>query len=120
MIAYASDNYTNYTTTTYHGNGDDAGSGTTSNSIYKNNGIYLVYEAYVETSSVFNDNDFEYIMFGKETARRECVYRNRIFFEHFYKVQLALIFNVYSTLFNRRMMFSKSGFLARTARKRKN
>jgi len=118
MIAYASDNYINYTTTTYSGNDDDTG--TTSNSVYKDNTIYLIYEVYTNTTAAFNDDYLDFIMFRKEMAHRGGVYWNQIFIEHFYKVQLALIFNVYSALFNRRMMFPKSGFLARTGKRKRN
>jgi hypothetical protein len=118
MIAYTDDFDTESTATTNH---YDSYRETSSDStfVHKSPGVYIIYSC-VDIKSNFDDDFFDWLWLKKEASRREGVYWNEIFVEHFYRVQIALIFNTYSALFNRRMMFPKSGFLARAGRRKRN
>ena len=117
MIAYADFDDLEATTSTRDYN--DEGTATVSSRVYRTGGIYIIYQN-VDIKPAFDFDYFDWLWLKKETRRKDGVYWNELFIEHFYRVQIALIFNTYSTLFNRRMMFPKSGFLARTGRKRRN
>jgi hypothetical protein len=81
-------------------------------------GVYYIYGTYVKPA--FDDVFFDFLMFRKEIARKEGVYWHNLYVEHFYRLRIALIFNIYAALYSRRMMFPKSGFLARIGRRRRN
>ena len=108
------DDDSTYCTSTTTANAGDA----TSDSIYRTGNVYLIYQ--VSPAPVFNDDFFEWLWLKREADRKEAVYLNRLFIEHFNRLQISLIFNTYSVLFYRRMMFPKSGFLARAGRRRRN
>ena len=109
--SYATDNDCTTSSTFYRGqtNSDDATSAPS---------LYLVY-SFVDIKPVFDDL-YDWIFYQREMARKEAIYLNKLFIEHFNRLQIAMIFNTYSVLFYRRMMFPKSGFLARAGRRKRN
>ena len=66
------------------------------------------------------DEDFFSLFWFKDALYKQCVFLNRLFTEHLYRLKIALIFNTRQALFYRRMMFHKSGFLARAGRRKRN
>ncbi len=114
MILIVGDGARYYNSTdTVTGNLDD--STPTTDCIYQSLGIVYPY-----TTTGFDDEYFDWLFDKREAARKEAVYLNKLFIEHFNRLQIALIFNTYSVLFYRRMMFPKSGFLARAGRRKRN
>ena len=116
MIAYADFDDSEATTgTRYDG---DEGTATGSSRVYRTGGIYIIYQSFNIPAPDFDY--FDWLWFKREAVRKETMLLNEIYIGSFYKVQIALMSNTYSALFNRRMMFPKSGFLARAGRRRRN
>ena len=76
------------------------------------------YGAYYPVRS-FEDDYFSFY-WKKMVLHNYTISLNRTFAEHLYRLKIALIFNVHMALFYRKLMFSKSGFLARVGRKKRN
>ena len=112
--SYADDDCT--ASTFYYVDGADATSAPTL--VCRADNAYLIYSSVCAKDMPALDDDYFYRL--KEWARKEAVYLNSLYIEYFNKLQIAKIFNTYSVLFYRRMMFPKSGFLARAGRKRRN
>jgi len=118
MIAYAT-NCTDPDATTGIYDYDDDGTASEAHDGYGCGILYLVFSTHVDQPS-FDDAYFAFIRERKEASKKRGIVLSRVYLEHYNRLQIAMMFNIYAALFNRRMMFPKSGFLARAGKKRRN
>lgn len=64
-------------------------------------------------------DSFDWIIHLRTQNQLDCEYLNRLKQELSYSLSISLIFNVSNPILNRKTGFSKSGFIGRTAKRRK-